>query len=539
MSFARRAAARGGVSSARRIAGMPSILLAVATLTVCACTTLVVMEIGAAREEAHAWELHVVELEARSVAAAQTAAAAPLPPLRSPPRSPPRAAVIPPPLRRTAPPPLPRTSPPPPPRLALTAAATSPLPAACGAGWPAKYAALHRDLIAKGGPFLAVDCRDSTAASPCNGLGDRTRGVAFLLALAVLSNRALLIDWGYPHPLQENLIPAGAVDWTHRPANYASRMKPLLWHRSGQGDWIDDTIIARDLPPASSPAIPLIKTNSDSLRRLWKSPRWAAALALTGLGTMDVDYRFGCAWRYLFQPSPGLAGVLSHYSDALRRGAGSLPATAELPALLAPPPLPLPPPASGDGAPPPPPAAIIGMHFRAGDGFQGTAKSIVGNGHLWGGGIDATIADYVACGRAIEKRFHLGRAVWLVAADNADFKKRLRAAAPDRVAILDLREAEHGHLDSGAGKMLDAGEVAHRLAPHATRFVFNDLLLLAQSDFMLQTGSMFPEAAASIGFVPPRKRMWVKGCADPAVARAAAGTYDDKLNWYTGLGTPE
>ena len=197
---------------------------------------------------------------------------------------------------------------------------------------------------------------------------------------------------------------------------------------------------------------------------------------------------------------------------------------------------------------------------------------------MWGGGIGATIRDYVACGRAIEARFKLGKAVWLVAADNADFKRKLRAAAPDRVAVVELREgpllisfvcfalllfasllfsllisssllffalspplreAEHGHLDSGAGKMLERGEVAHALSPHATRFVFTDLLLLARSDFMLQTGSMFPEAAASIGFVPPRKRMWVKGCADPAVARAAAGTFDDKLNWYTGLGTPQ
>jgi hypothetical protein len=239
------------------------------------------------------------------------------------------------------------------------------LPAVCGAAWASQYAATHAELIKAGGPFLAVDCRTSTAASPCNGLGDRTRGVAFLLALAVLSKRALLIDWGYPHPLTDNLRP-GAIDWTHRPADYAARLKPLLWHKPGAGDWIDDAVIARDLPNAASRAIPIIKTNSDSLRRLWKSARWAAELDATGLGAMDVDYRFGCAWRFLFVPSPGLAAVLERYGGALRRGAGPLPVQGDLPAMLAPP---------AEARPPGTAArAIIGMHFRAGDGFQGTTK---------------------------------------------------------------------------------------------------------------------------------------------------------------------
>lgn len=76
----------------------------------------------------------------------------------------------------------------------------------------------------------------------CPGLGDRMRGLRFALALAVVTNRTLLIDWeSTPYPLTAALVPA-SLDWTIPSAVLSSlpyHSAPLQTRRHAHLHWYD------------------------------------------------------------------------------------------------------------------------------------------------------------------------------------------------------------------------------------------------------------------------------------------------------------
>ena len=47
----------------------------------------------------------------------------------------------------------------------------------------------------------------------CGGTSDRLRGLPYLLLVAYITQRVLIIKWTKPHDLSEFLMPAGDVDW--------------------------------------------------------------------------------------------------------------------------------------------------------------------------------------------------------------------------------------------------------------------------------------------------------------------------------------
>lgn len=74
----------------------------------------------------------------------------------------------------------------------------------------------------------------------CPGVGDRLRGIRFALLLAVLTDRALFLDWPVdPFPLTAGVIPA-SLDWTlpsHLAASLPAESAPLLSPLHAHLDW--------------------------------------------------------------------------------------------------------------------------------------------------------------------------------------------------------------------------------------------------------------------------------------------------------------
>ena len=80
----------------------------------------------------------------------------------------------------------------------------------CGSAWQQRYAALHADIVAGRRPpkFLVYRCANrhagpgrTSAFRGCGGLGNRLRGLASAFVLALLTDRAFLIDWESPDSL--------------------------------------------------------------------------------------------------------------------------------------------------------------------------------------------------------------------------------------------------------------------------------------------------------------------------------------------------
>ena len=85
-----------------------------------------------------------------------------------------------------------------------------------GAVWIARYADLHADIMQGTAPvehrrFLVWSCRPMGV---CGGLGNRIVNIVAAFALAILTDRAFLIDYPGSSPLElENFARSDLIDW--------------------------------------------------------------------------------------------------------------------------------------------------------------------------------------------------------------------------------------------------------------------------------------------------------------------------------------
>lgn len=82
--------------------------------------------------------------------------------------------------------------------------------------WVKQYAALHSAIVQRRAPaaaqrFVVWRC---SASKRCSGWGNRVTGLVSALAFAVLSDRALVIEWPDAGALAlENLVKSDVIDW--------------------------------------------------------------------------------------------------------------------------------------------------------------------------------------------------------------------------------------------------------------------------------------------------------------------------------------
>ncbi|PFX33270.1 hypothetical protein AWC38_SpisGene1872 [Stylophora pistillata] len=84
----------------------------------------------------------------------------------------------------------------------------------CGSGWQEKYRELHDDILSKRREekYLVYLCPGTRQG--CCGYGNRLRAVASLFYLSVLTDRAFLIDWRAPEPIENHLTPRN-IQWNY------------------------------------------------------------------------------------------------------------------------------------------------------------------------------------------------------------------------------------------------------------------------------------------------------------------------------------
>jgi len=86
-------------------------------------------------------------------------------------------------------------------------------PDICGKEWQSKYQSLHQDIInnKREAKFLVYSCPWTNKG--CCGYGNRVYAMVSLFYLAILTDRAFLIHWKAPKPLESFLTPKN-INWT-------------------------------------------------------------------------------------------------------------------------------------------------------------------------------------------------------------------------------------------------------------------------------------------------------------------------------------
>jgi len=84
----------------------------------------------------------------------------------------------------------------------------------CGTGWQEKYRKLHADILSKRSEekYLVYLCPGTRQG--CCGYGNRLRAVVSLFYLSLLTDRAFLIDWRAPEPIENYLTPRN-IQWNY------------------------------------------------------------------------------------------------------------------------------------------------------------------------------------------------------------------------------------------------------------------------------------------------------------------------------------
>ena len=84
----------------------------------------------------------------------------------------------------------------------------------CGTGWQENYRKLHEEILSKRREekYLVYLCPGTRQG--CCGYGNRRRAVVSLFYLSILTDRAFLIDWRAPEPIENHLLPR-TIQWNY------------------------------------------------------------------------------------------------------------------------------------------------------------------------------------------------------------------------------------------------------------------------------------------------------------------------------------
>jgi len=156
--------------------------------------------------------------------------------------------------------------------------------------------------------WLMVSC----GADGCGGLSDRLKGIVSLLLYALLTRRAFALDFPFPVPLAEALLPS-VLPWMdgeymrslreHQGVGVAAGAS-IEWSIQAGTSWPED--LRRD-----DVEVLTVRSNSNFVWALFD--RYPAEARHLGFDpTADMDRYFGCLFDFLFRPSRQLHDLLAH-----------------------------------------------------------------------------------------------------------------------------------------------------------------------------------------------------------------------------------
>lgn len=342
-------------------------------------------------------------------------------------------------------------------------------PSICGRHWQRRYQELHADIVSgrKKPAYLVYSCPWKN--NSCCGYGNRVYALVSIFYLAVLTNRAFLIDWQTPKPLEDFLTPRG-IEW-NLPVPHLNTRKHY-WRSGGENDDLRKGWLPKSIPKfvkwirrknvrkyfdrpveVATTFLFFVRYGMRRNKHLMKEARkLKIKVLMPGASTYGM---IGCAYDFLFNPTKTLESSLEKTRRALRENGNFV---------------------------------VIGIHIRLGDAQFGNKNyTRVSN-----------FKNFFTCAKKVERRvFRLTdphgsdnrRCRWFLATDSAKVKDYALQHFPGKV-ITDNRKIQH--LDKIYGK-------EEKSADEGMLGVLHDHFILAESDFLVLSDSSYSKTALGLG----------------------------------------
>jgi hypothetical protein len=143
--------------------------------------------------------------------------------------------------------------------------------------------------------WMVIQCIKSQLT--CGGISDRLKSIVYMLRVAYLSQRILIIHWNKPHALTEFLVPPkGGVDWRAPPWLTKLIETPELGMESGKS-------------PGNVLDLALKRTHSFIMTRMSMQDYHAGRFwydAQLQPGEVNFETIFHHVWKLFFTPSPAV-----------------------------------------------------------------------------------------------------------------------------------------------------------------------------------------------------------------------------------------
>ena len=341
-------------------------------------------------------------------------------------------------------------------------------PDICGKEWQSKYQALHQDIInnKREAKFLVYYCSRTELDTGCCGYGDRVHTVISLFYLAILTDRAFLIHWKSPKPLESLLTPKN-INWTFPIPLLETRRH--FWKNEYHGDrkkkfdgWlrrnasaVKSLVSKENFQVYFDKPVEIVTSNVFFAEGAMQKNKYLMQRAQDMeispvLPGSQRNAKIGCAFDVLFSPTPPLQNALQNTRKKLRENS----------------------------------TFVIGIHIRLGDKQFGGTNTRVS---------ESDFPKYFGCATKVERKlFNLdGRkhARWFLATDSLLVKDYARKHFAEKVITAEY-EPEHLDIFKNAEKPpSDDGMMG----------VLHDHFMLAECDFLVLSHSSFSGTALGVG----------------------------------------
>jgi hypothetical protein len=178
----------------------------------------------------------------------------------------------------------------------------------CGSEWQDAYAALHTRLLTTRSPRLLV-----FDAAANGGLADRLTGLMTVLLFAILTDRALAIDWpGHTEAFGTPRVNVAAALKLAKQAP-ASEVRRIRWLNSNRLTLREQ--VETDLDALWPERVLIFQSNRGFSQGLLNSTRHAPAVAARHL--TPTTAQFGCLVNFLIRPTEAALERVAPLRDAL------------------------------------------------------------------------------------------------------------------------------------------------------------------------------------------------------------------------------
>ena len=189
----------------------------------------------------------------------------------------------------------------------------------CGSSWQDAYAALHAEAVgnaaAASGRAPRILVFDTMGQG---GLADRLTGLMTALLVAILTDRAIALDWpGHEEALRTPRFVGGANDRLLMNAKQArpADVRRLEWINKSRKQ-LQELVTSQPLDALWPERVILMRSNRGFTQGLLTAPQLAGAVASRQLTARNAQ--FGCLFNFLLRPTEAALQTVSPLLETMR-----------------------------------------------------------------------------------------------------------------------------------------------------------------------------------------------------------------------------